>query len=91
MVVYIRQPMNYMGIYYNSTVNNLHDFVTLIEHQQMQLYIEQLGWIQALTVECWMFFLDDDCPSLDSNVMLNVSQQDRDDNVWRAKLGEMAF
>jgi hypothetical protein len=38
-----------------------------------------------------MFFLDDDCPSLDSNVMLNVSQQDRDDNVWRAKLGEMAF
>jgi hypothetical protein len=43
--------MNYMGIYYNSTVNNLHDFVTLIEHQQMQLYIEQLGWIQALTVD----------------------------------------
>jgi hypothetical protein len=32
MVVYIRQPMNYIGIYYNSTVNNLHDLVTLIKH-----------------------------------------------------------
>lgn len=42
--------------------------------------------------QLWMLIiLHEVLPKLDCNIMLDVSEQDRDDKVWRAKLGEMAF
>lgn len=38
-----------------------------------------------------LIVLEERSPNLDCNIMLNVSEQDRDYDVWRAKLGEMAF
>ena len=38
-----------------------------------------------------LIVFEESLSNLDCNIMLNVPEQDRNDNVWRAKLGEMAF